>query len=101
MILMGFLVAPRVPFKLEVVTDGNGRSGREIGNDGFRTASGQAGCRDGDVGEASGDDTRGRLVLIASDMVDLIGPERIGRDRYKRVIWAEELRLFGGLSRRR
>jgi len=68
--LTGFLVAPRVPLTPMVEIDGNGRRGRDAGNDGFRMASGRAGCRVGDVGEARGDETRGRLVLTASDMAD-------------------------------
>jgi hypothetical protein len=79
MILTGFLVVPRVAFTPEVVTDGNGRSGREVGKDGFRMADGRAGDRDGEV-EASGEDTRGRDVLTTTDIVDLIGSERIRRD---------------------
>jgi hypothetical protein len=74
MILTGFLVAPRVPFTTTAVAiEGNGRRGREAGNDGFRIGRGRADCRDGEVGEASGDETRGRLVLIASDMGVLVG----------------------------
>jgi len=68
MILTGFLVAPRDAAL--VVIEGNGRRGREAGNDGFRMGRGRADCREGEVGEASGDETRGRLVLIASDIVD-------------------------------
>jgi hypothetical protein len=78
MILTGFLVVPRGAFTPEVVIDGNGRSGREAGNNGFRIANGQAGGCRGKVGEASGDDTRGRVVLSASDMIDSIDPEGIG-----------------------
>jgi hypothetical protein len=70
MILTGFFMVPRVLFALEVISDGNGRSDREVGNDGFRIAGARAGCRDGVVGEASGDDTRGRVVLTASGIVD-------------------------------
>jgi hypothetical protein len=82
-------VVPRVvAFTPEVVTDGNGRSGREVGNDGFRIAGGQAGCRDGEVGEASGDDTRGRDVLTTRDIVDL----RTRRDRRRGVICAKGIR---------
>ena len=74
MILTGFLVAPRVPFTTAaVVIEGNGRRGRDAGNDGFRMGRGRADCRDGEVGEASGDETRGRFVLIASDMGVLVG----------------------------
>jgi len=81
MILTGFLVVPRGALTLGVVIDENGRSGREAGNDGFRIASGRdSGCREGEVEEASGDDTRGRVV---TDMIDSIDPERIGRGRYK------------------
>ena len=72
MILTGFLVVPRVLFALEDITDGNGRSDREVGNDGFRIAGARGGCRDGAVGEASGDDTRGRVVLTVSDIFDSI-----------------------------
>jgi hypothetical protein len=69
MIFTGFLVAPRAPFIIAgVVIEGNGRRGREAGNDGFRMGRGRADCREGEVGRASGDETRGRLVLIASDM---------------------------------
>jgi len=39
---------------------------------------GRAGCRVGEIGDARGDDTRGRLVLIASDMLsDSAGSERM------------------------
>ncbi len=31
-------------------------------------ANGRADCREGDIWDARGDETRGRLVLIASDM---------------------------------
>jgi hypothetical protein len=41
----------------------------------------RAACREGEVGEASGDETRGRLVVIASDMTDSVG---FGVNRYKR-----------------
>ena len=69
MIFTGFLVAPRVPFTTAaVVIEGNGRRGREAGNDDFRMGRVRAACREGEVGEASGDETRGRLVFIASDM---------------------------------
>jgi hypothetical protein len=68
MILTGFLVAPRDA--VLVVIEGNGRRGREAGNDGFRIGRGRADCREGEVGEASGDETRGRLVLIASDIIE-------------------------------
>jgi hypothetical protein len=71
MILTGFLMVPRVLFALEDISDGNGRSDREVGNDGFLIAGARAGCR-GEAGEASGDDTRGRVVLTASDIVDSI-----------------------------
>ena len=71
MIFTGFLVAPREPFTMAVVViEGNGRRGREAGNDGFRIGRERADCREGEVGDASGDDTRGRLVLITSDMAD-------------------------------
>jgi hypothetical protein len=66
--LTGFLVAPRGPFAPAFMSDGNGRSGREAGNNGFRMDGGRAGCREGEVGEARGDETRGRVVLIVSDI---------------------------------
>jgi hypothetical protein len=69
-IFTGFFVAPRGLFTaaaVEIV--GNGRRGREVGNDGFRMGRERADGRVGEVGEASGDETRGRLVLSASDMV--------------------------------
>jgi hypothetical protein len=61
-----------VPFPVFTI-DGNGRSGREAGNNAFRMDGGRAGCREVEVGEARGDETRGRFVLIASDMSDLVG----------------------------
>jgi len=82
MILMGFLVAPRPPIMAPVVIDGNGRRGREEGNDGFRMGRGREACREGEVGEASGDETSGdetsgRFVLIVSDMpIRLVRRER-------------------------
>lgn len=54
-----------------VVIEGNGRRGREAGNNGFRMGRVRVVGLEGDVAEASGDETRGRLVLIASDMTDL------------------------------
>jgi hypothetical protein len=87
MILTGFFVVPRGAFTLGVVIDGNGRSAREAGNDGFRIASGRTGGCRGEAGEASGDDTRGRVVLTASDMID---SESIGCDWYKEVMRSEE-----------
>jgi hypothetical protein len=42
--------------------------GREAGNNGFR----RAGCREGDIGDARGDETRGRFVLIANDMIRVV-----------------------------
>ncbi|SRR6266851_8833 len=93
MILMGFLVAPRVPFTTAAaVIEGNGRRGREAGNDGFRMGRGRADCRDGEIGEASGDETRGRVVLIASDMGVLVGYGcGMNRyDRYERAVRPEE-----------
>jgi hypothetical protein len=64
-----------VPFTTTAfVMEGNGRRGREAGNDGFRMGRVRAVCLEGEVGEeASGDETRGRLVLIASDMMDSSG----------------------------
>ena len=56
-----------------VMIDGNGRRGRDAGNDGFLMDRGRDGCREGESGEASGDETRGRFVLIASDMSELVG----------------------------
>lgn len=75
--MTGFLVAPRAPFTVAVMIDGNGRSGREAGNNGFLMDRGRDGCREGEIGEASGDETRGRFVLIASDMTDSVGLERM------------------------
>lgn len=46
--------------------------GREAGNDGFRMAMGRVGCREGDIGDARGDETRGRFALIANDMFRLL-----------------------------
>ncbi len=63
---MGFFVVVRVP---AVVIDGNGRSGREAGNNGFRIDNGREDCvRVGEVGEARGDEMSGRVVLIEMDM---------------------------------
>jgi hypothetical protein len=93
MILTGFLVAPRVPFTTAAaVIEGNGRRGREAGNDGFRMGRGRADCRDGEVGEASGDETRGRFVLIASDMGILVGYGcgMNRNDRYESAVRPEE-----------
>ena len=50
MIFTGFLAAPREPFIAVVVIEGNGRRGREAGNDGFRMGRGRADCREGEVG---------------------------------------------------
>ena len=81
--MTGFLVAPRVlPFTVAVMIDGNGRRGRDAGNDGFLMDRGRDGCREGESGEASGDETRGRFVLIASDMSELVG---------SRWIWVSKL----------
>ena len=66
--MIGFLLLPRLPFTPAVAIDGKGRSGREAGNNGFRMVIGWAGCREGDIEDARGDETRGRLVLIANDM---------------------------------
>lgn len=83
MIFTGFLVAPRVPFTTAaVVIEGNGRRGREAGNDDFRMGRVRAACREGEVGEASGDETSGRLVVIASDMTDSVGFGVNRNDRY-------------------
>jgi len=83
-ILMGFLVAPRLPFMAPlVVIDGNGRRGRDAGKDGFRIGRGREACREGEIGEASGDETIGRFVLIASDMADSVGSERTRVDRHE------------------
>lgn len=68
-------MGPRVPFTA-VVINGNGRRGREVGNDGFRMGRGRADCQEGEVGVASGDETRGRLVLTTNDMSDSFGSER-------------------------
>jgi len=76
--LMGFLVAPRLLFMALVMIDGNGRRGREAGNDGFRMGRVREACPEGEVGEASGDETSGRFVLIASDMADSVGSEWTG-----------------------
>lgn len=68
--MTGFLVAPReLPFTVAVMIDGNGRSGRDAGNNGFLMDRERDGCREGEIGEASGDETRGRCVLTASDIV--------------------------------
>ncbi len=68
--MIGFFIAVRVP---EVITDGNGRSGRDAGNNGFRIDSGREDCRVGEVGEARGDETSGRVVFTERDM-SLNGP---------------------------
>lgn len=66
---MGFFVAVRVPAASPaVINDGNGRSGREAGNNGFRIDGGREDVRVGEVGEARGDETSGRVVLIERDM---------------------------------
>ena len=62
-----------MPFTLPVMIDGNGRRGREAGNNGFLMDKGRAGCREGEIGDARGDETRGRFVLIANDMSDSVG----------------------------
>lgn len=67
--MIGFFVAVRVPaVRPEVITDGNGRSGREAGNNGFRIDSGLEDGRVGEFGEARGDETSGRVVLSERDM---------------------------------
>ena len=71
--MIGFLVLPRVPFTPEVAIDGKGRRGREAGNNVFRMVIGWAGCREGDIEDARGDETRGRFVLIANDMTRFTG----------------------------
>lgn len=65
MILIGFFVVMRVPV---VINDGNGRSGRDAGNNGFRTDGGREDGRVGEVGEARGDETSGRVELSEMDM---------------------------------
>jgi hypothetical protein len=55
----------RVPL---VINDGNGRSGRDAGNNGFRTVGGREDGRVDEVGEARGDETSGRVVLSEMDM---------------------------------
>jgi len=67
--LIGFLVFPRAPFTPAFAIDGKGRRAREAGNIGFRMVMGRAACREGD---ARGDETRGRFVLIASDMIRVV-----------------------------
>lgn len=67
--MTSFLVLPRVPFTPAVAIDGKGRRGREAGNNGFRMVIGRTGCREGDIEDARGDETRGRFVLIANDMI--------------------------------
>ena len=67
--MIGFLLLPRVPFTPAVAIDGKGRSGREAGNNEFRMVIEWVGCREGDNGDARGDETRGRFVLIANDMI--------------------------------
>ncbi|KAI9512348.1 hypothetical protein F5148DRAFT_1146215 [Russula earlei] len=100
-ILMGFLVGPRVPFATAFVIDGNGRRGREAGNDGFRVGRGRGGvCRDGEVGEASGDETRGRVVLTTSDMTRFLWFGKITTRGQARECGAGEwiLGIFEGRS---
>jgi hypothetical protein len=79
--LIGFLVLPRVPFTAEVAIDGKGRSGREAGNIEFRMVMGRAGCREDAIGDARGDETRGRFELIASDMILVV------RRGWSRQLW--------------
>lgn len=67
--MTGFLRVPREPFTPAFAIDGKGRRGREAGNNGFRMVMGWADCREGDMGDARGDETRGRFELIASDMI--------------------------------
>ena len=76
-----------MPFAPAFTIDGNGRRGREAGNSGFLMDRGRAGCREeGDIGEARGDETRGRFVLIASDMADSL----------VRRGWSRQVREFDG-----
>jgi hypothetical protein len=57
-----------VPFTTTaVVSEENGRRGREAGNNGFRMGRVRLVGLEGEVGGASGDETRGRLVLIMTD----------------------------------
>ena len=72
-----------MPFTPAVAIDGNGRSGREAGNNGFRMVMGWAGCREGDNGDARGDETRGRFVLTASDMTRIVSKGMVG----SRKLW--------------
>lgn len=76
--MTGFLLLPRVPFTPAFEIDGNGRSGREAGNNEFRIVIGRVGCREGDIGDARGDETIGRFVLIVRDMICVVSGE-IGR----------------------
>lgn len=55
----------RVPV---AISDGNGRSGRDAGNNGFRIDDGREDGRVGEVGEARGDETSGRVLLSEMDM---------------------------------
>lgn len=88
--MTGFLVVvPRVPFTPAAAIDGNGRSGREAGNNEFRMVKGRADCREGDIEDARGDETRGRFVLIASDMIR-VGSEWDGRRNYGSAARARE-----------
>ena len=50
----------RVPV---VINDGNGRSGRDAGNNGFRTDGRREDGRVGEVGEVRSDETSGRVEL--------------------------------------
>ena len=83
-----------------VVIEGNGRRGREAGNAGFRMGRVRGVCREGEVGEASGDETRGRLVLIASDMMVSAG---FGMNRYDSAVWpvktGDIIEISGGTVR--
>jgi hypothetical protein len=73
--LIGFLVFPRAPFTPAFTIDGKGRRAREAGNIEFRMVMGRAGCREGD--DARGDETRGRFVLIASDMIRVVSERMV------------------------
>ena len=75
--MIGFLVLPRVPFTPAVAIDGKGRRGREAGNNEFRMVIGWAVCREGDIGDARGDETGGRFVLIANDMIRIVSKRMV------------------------
>ena len=93
--MTGFLAVPRVPFTI----DGKGRRGREAGNNEFRMVIGRAGCREGDiVGDESGDETRGRFVLIVSDMIRVVSERIVEVTAGVRVqCGRENARVFGGV----